>query len=96
MVDRQKRSIQTIKNPNSSIVVGKTIRSRFKMFRNSIKIEQCTLCTLSQIYTLDKFIAGKGEEDIKTGIVKLKGSDIFPGEIVGIGGQYNTRYAIVA
>lgn len=49
-----------------------------------------------QIYTLGKFLGGKGEEDLKTGIVKIYGKKIFDGQIVGIGGEYNSRYAIVA
>lgn len=49
-----------------------------------------------QIYTLGKFLGGKGEEDLKTGIVKIDGKKIFDGQIVGIGGEYNSRYAIIA
>lgn len=39
---------------------------------------------------------GKGEEDLKTGIVKIEGKNVFEGEIVGIGGEYNSKYAIIA
>ena len=34
-------------------------------------------------------------DSIKTGFTKIDGSSIFEGEIVGIGGEYAKRYAIV-
>jgi hypothetical protein len=35
-------------------------------------------------------------DSIKTGFVKFDGNTLFNGEIVGIGGEYSKRYAIVA
>ena len=34
-------------------------------------------------------------DSIKTGFTKINGSSVFEGEIVGIGGEYSKRYAIV-
>jgi len=34
-------------------------------------------------------------DSIKTGFVKINGTSVFGGEIVGIGGEYSKRYAIV-
>ena len=48
-----------------------------------------------QIYTLGKFVPGKGEQYIKTGFVKIQGSSVFNGKIEGTGGEYNSRYAII-
>lgn len=42
------------------------------------------------------FFTAQGEEDIRTGLVKLDGNKLFEGKnIVGLGGEFNTRYAIV-
>lgn len=41
------------------------------------------------------YIKGKFEEDLHTGIKKANGKQLFGGEIVGIGGEYDQRYAIV-
>lgn len=59
------------------------------------------LLLLFQIYTLGGFVTGKskdnkGDQDLKTGIVKLDATKIFQGEVLAIGGEYNTRYAIIA
>lgn len=35
------------------------------------------------------------EEDIKTGIQVGDASSIFGGELIGIGGEYQTKYALV-
>lgn len=50
-----------------------------------------------QVYTLGQFLPNKkkGQEDLVTGVMKIKGEDIFKGNIVGIGGEYNSRYAII-
>ena len=38
---------------------------------------------------------GKFEENLYTGIRKANGQKLFGGQIVGIGGEYDQRYAIV-
>lgn len=37
-----------------------------------------------------------GEADATTDLYKEDASSIFNGQVVGIGGEYNSRYAIVA
>lgn len=45
---------------------------------------------------MGKFFNGQGEEDIKTGLIKIDGARLFDGgNIVGMGGEYSSRYAIV-
>ena len=41
-----------------------------------------------QVYTLGSFVPNKkkGEEDLIKGFVKIKGKELFNGNIVGIGG----------
>lgn len=35
------------------------------------------------------------EEDLKTKIFTIDGDSVFNGQIVGIGGGYNNRYALI-
>jgi hypothetical protein len=52
-----------------------------------------------KIHSKNGFLKFEEKDDlhsIETGFVKFDGSTLFSGEIVGIGGEYSKRYAIVA